>query len=151
MPSAAAGGRAPLVSRPSTALRQSWRVAPAGLVARERTAMAILRTVLVCLALLAGGYLLVNGGAYTSGPDRKKLEIEVATPHGVARGASVIEARHSRAPWWFPTGTGNRNSAGFTGEAPYAEIGVGRYLFVAVNDPRTQAPILEQFTRWALR
>ncbi len=110
-----------------------------------------LRIVLACLALLAAGYLLVNGGAYTSGPVRKKIELVVATPHGLARGSSAIEVRYSRAPWWFPTGTGIRTSAGFWGESPYVDLGDGRYLFVAVNNPRTQAPILEQLTRWALR
>ena len=110
-----------------------------------------LKIALACLAVLAGGYLLVNGGAYTSGPVRKKIEIEVATPHGMAHGSSVIEVRHSRAPWWFPTGTGNRNSVGFWGEAPYVDLGDGRYLFVAVNNPRNATPIYEHFTRSALR
>ena len=110
-----------------------------------------LKIVLVCLAVLAGGYLLVNGGAYTSGPVRKKIELVVATPHGLARGSSVIEVRYSRAPWWFPTGTGIRTSAGFRGESPCVDLGDGRYLFVAVNNPRTQVPIFEQLTRWALR
>ena len=108
-----------------------------------------LKTVLALLAVLAGGYLLVNGGAYTSGPVRKKIEIEVATPHGMARGSSV-EVRSSRAPWWFPTGTGNRNSVGFWGEAPYVDLGEGRYLFVAVNDQRNARPIFEDLTRSAL-
>ena len=57
-----------------------------------------LRIVLACLALLAAGYLLVNGGAYTSGPVRKKIELVVATPHGLARGLLTATNRYRPSP-----------------------------------------------------
>lgn len=62
-----------------------------------------------------------------------KIAIEVMTPHGSARGESVVEVRSARAPWWYPVGTGNRNGAGLFGEAPYVELGDGRFLFMALE------------------
>lgn len=95
----------------------------------------------IVLAILVMGYFLFGD---TSGrPIRKKITIEIATPGGTAKGASVIELKYSRAPWWYPTGTGNRNSVGVRAEAPYVELGAGRYIFVALNDQLHQAPIWE--------
>jgi len=92
------------------------------------------------LAVLALGYLLVFGGSSTSATMRKRISIQVATPAGVKSSASVIETRRSRAPWWFPSGSG-RNASAMRGEAPYVELGDGRYLFVAVNNHVRERPI----------
>lgn len=98
------------------------------------------RTILI-LAVLILGTLLVFGGSYTSAATRKKIVIEAATPNGPVSAASVIETRNSRAPWWYPTGTGNRSSVGARGEAPYLDFGNGRYLFVTLNNQLHEAPI----------
>ena len=64
-----------------------------------------------------------------------KVHLEVDTPRGLVQRAGVIRIVYSRAPFWFPTGTGNRNGAGLEGEAPYVALGDGRYLFMLLEDP----------------
>jgi hypothetical protein len=97
--------------------------------------------ILLILAVLILAFLVVSGGGYTSAPKRKKILLQVETPHGLVEGASVIELRNSRAPWWYPTGTGNRNGLAQRGEAPYVDLGSGRYLFVALNNQINERPI----------
>ena len=56
-----------------------------------------IRRLLIWLLVLGGGYLLVFGGSSTSSPVRRRIAVEVATPQGTKRGASVIELVHSHA------------------------------------------------------
>ncbi|WP_338827344.1 hypothetical protein [Bradyrhizobium sp. 27S5] len=97
------------------------------------------RRLVIWLLALGGGYLLVFGGSSTSKPIRKKISIEVATPSGTARGASVIEMVHSHAPWWYPAAVKGATSE--RGEAPYADLGGRRYVFVTINNQLDERPI----------
>lgn len=90
---------------------------------------------------LGAAYLLLFGGASQSSPVRKKILVEIDTPTGTVRGSSVIEMISSTAPWWAPSGTGNRGGIQSRGEAPYVDLGDGRILFVTVNDQLSETPI----------
>lgn len=107
------------------------------------------RRLVIWLLVLGGGYLLVFGGSSTSKPVRKKIAIEVATPRGPVRGASVIELVTSHAPWWYPSAV--KSATGATGEAPYADLGNRRYVFVTINNQLDERPIAEYLTPDALR
>ena len=101
-----------------------------------------MRLALVVLAVLLIGYWVLGA---SSSLRTKLVTIAVQTPHGVVQGSSAIEIATSRAPWWFPTGTGNRNSGTQRGEAPYVDLGGGRYLLVALNDP-LRRPLWQLFS-----
>jgi hypothetical protein len=90
------------------------------------------RLLLAWVIVLAGGYLLVFGGSSTKNLGSKKVAIEIATPQGTVRGSSVFDLTHSTAPWWYPSAV--TSSTGIKGEAPYADLGSGRYVFMLLHD-----------------
>ncbi len=70
----------------------------------------------------------------------QKLEVEVDTPEGVVRGASVVKV------WWstgsdinyFPGATNAQSSV--SGEATVVEVAEGRYLFALLDGAQSLAP-----------
>lgn len=75
------------------------------------------------LGLFAGGLAVLLSGCGSN--DRKlryKVTVEVESPFGLRTGSSVVET--------------DMDDNGFTfGQAPYVDLGGGRYLFALLNDP----------------
>ncbi len=97
------------------------------------------RRLVIWLLVLGGGYLLVFGGSSSSKPTRKRVAIEVATPHGTARGASVIEMVNNHAPWWYPAAV--TSTTWQTGEAPHVDLGSRRHVFLPLHYPLDGMPL----------
>ncbi|WP_157043253.1 hypothetical protein [Rhodopseudomonas palustris] len=91
-----------------------------------------MKRLLAWVIVLAGGYLIFFSGSATKKIGSKKVTIEIATPQGTVRGSSVFELTHSNAPWWYPSAV--RGAFGIKGEAPYADLGDGRYVFMLLHD-----------------
>lgn len=81
------------------------------------------RGMLGVLGLFAGGLaVLLSGCGSNDRQLRYKVTVEVVTPFGLRTGSSVIET--------------DMDNNGFTfGQAPYVDLGGGRYLFALLNDP----------------
>jgi len=87
---------------------------------------------ILCLAFCA---LVVRSCLPEESEMRMKVHMAIDTPNGTAEGASVIALQYSRAPAWFPSGTGNRNGVRVIGEAPHVDLGYRRTLFMLIEDP----------------
>ncbi len=96
-----------------------------------------IRNLIIVALVIAGLLVLLGPTAYPS--QRKRITLQVATPNGIVSGSSVIEIGSSRAPWWFPSP--NRVATSLRGEAPYVDLGGGRFVFVALNTPTRERPI----------
>ena len=81
------------------------------------------RGMLGVLGLFAGGLaVLLSGCGSNDRQLRYKVTVEVDTPLGLRTGSSVVET--------------DMDDNGFTfGQAPYVDLGGGRYLFALLNDP----------------
>ena len=81
------------------------------------------RGMLGVLGLFAGGLaVLLSGCGSNDRQLRYKVTVEVDTPFGLRTGSSVVET--------------DMDDNGFTfGQAPYVDLGGGRYLFALLNDP----------------
>lgn len=84
---------------------------------------------------IAAAVLVVPSCLPQDSETRMKVHMAIDTPHGVVEGASAVQLNYSRAPAWYPTGTGNRNGVGLVGEAPFVDLGDGRLLIMLVEDP----------------
>ena len=75
------------------------------------------------LGLIGGGLAALLSSC--GGSDRRlryKVTVEVDTPSGLKTGSSVVET--------------NMADNGFTfGQAPFVDLGGGRFVFVLLNDP----------------
>jgi hypothetical protein len=93
---------------------------------------SLIKSLLTCTVLLGGLYLLVFGGSSTKDLGARKVTIEIATPQGTVHGSSVFELTNNTAPWWYPSAV--KGNTGIKGEAPYADLGRGRYVFMLLQD-----------------
>jgi hypothetical protein len=99
-----------------------------------------MRTAVLLIVVLVVAFALVRGDRRDN-ISRKKIIIEVETPHGLARGESVVEFRPFSVPWWYPVGGNRGGGLSQRGEAAYADLGNGRMVFVALDNQLNQRPI----------
>jgi len=98
---------------------------------------------LIGLLLLAGAYLLFFGGSENKELGSKKVTLEIETPQGLLRGSSVFDLTHSHAPWWYPSAV--TGAFGIRGEAPYVDLGGGRYVFMLLQDDYGLSKTIQQY------
>jgi hypothetical protein len=103
----------------------------------------LMKRFLVGLLVLGGGYLIFFGGSSEKNLGSKKVTLEIATPQGTVRGSSVFELTHSDAPWWYPSAV--TGAFGIKGEAPYVDLGSGRYVFMLLHNNYSQWKSMLQY------
>lgn len=65
----------------------------------------------------------------------------------MARGEAVVEVRPFKVPWWYPVGGNRGGGLGQRGQAPYVDLGNGRYVFVALDNQLNEKPIKSVLSR----
>jgi hypothetical protein len=103
----------------------------------------LIKRFLLWVAVLGGGYLIFFGGTAEKKLGARKVTLEMGTPKGTVRGSSVFELSHSNAPWWYPSEM--RGAYHIKGEAPFVDLGGGRYVFMLLHDNYSQDRSMLQY------
>lgn len=96
------------------------------------------------LGLLAGGVAALIGGCGAArGRDELKfrLTLEVDTPTRPARGSSILVNRRGKGA--KALGQMDPGTSYVLGQAPFVDLGGGRYLFAVLNDPLYERELKE--------